>query len=418
MSPVTVKAARASLGISAKYVHTKRPLQRKKEAVTGIEQKKVRYALQRVAQSLLYDRDALKQHRVCSCSRDLGGDGVNVYRSIDLKSARLAGLMTCGSVWACPICAQKITNKRREELQQAVNTWAGQGGKVLLMTLTFPHARFDNLAGMNEQFGAALKKFKNSRTYKNTFGTEAKPGRYGRIGSVRSLEVTHGVNGWHPHTHDLVFVKHDGFLEDGQSLQALKKEWFFCLHAVGLAAMSELNDVLLHGLDVRGGDYAAEYIAKYGREPQLTEGWGLADELTRSHAKVAAGLHATPFMLLKWAGDGDEEAANLFREFASAYDGKRMNHWSAGLKKRLAIAEEDDDALAAEPVANEPDEEMVIRLDVIQWQAVIKHNARGLLLDAALRGREAVIELLKQLEANPGLYRGWFRDRCVPRIFN
>jgi hypothetical protein len=39
------------------------------------------------------------------------------------------GLQTCGSVWLCPTCAQKIAEGRRQELQQAAVTGMGRRGE-------------------------------------------------------------------------------------------------------------------------------------------------------------------------------------------------------------------------------------------------------------------------------------------------
>ena len=148
-----------SLGISAKSLHTLKP---KNEVSTfdKMSAKKMRYALQRKAQSIMFDYQATKQHRVCSCSRDIASDGVNVYRTVSGSSARFSNLMTCGSVWACPVCAAKVTEARRNDLQQAIEAWIKQGGYILLMTLTFPHERLDNLADLLEKQAKALQYFK------------------------------------------------------------------------------------------------------------------------------------------------------------------------------------------------------------------------------------------------------------------
>lgn len=59
---------------------------------------------------------------------------------------------------------------------------------------------------IRELFPPAIdRQRERSYQYKNILGKE---GSSCRIGSVRSLEVTMSVeNGWHPHTHDLVFTK-------------------------------------------------------------------------------------------------------------------------------------------------------------------------------------------------------------------
>lgn len=49
---------------------------------------------------------------------------------------------------------------------------------------------------------------------------------------IRSLEVTHGENGWHPHTHELFFVL-DDIDEDKFASDVRSMWWNFCL-SVGL----------------------------------------------------------------------------------------------------------------------------------------------------------------------------------------
>lgn len=97
-----------------------------------MQNRKARYQLQRAAQGLL------PQERVAHCQRStMSAAGVAVYRSDN--GASYGNLTTCGSVWHCPICAAKITEGLRQELQGAINAWAASGGTVYLMSLTFPH---------------------------------------------------------------------------------------------------------------------------------------------------------------------------------------------------------------------------------------------------------------------------------------
>ncbi|MFD5907054.1 replication protein, partial [Streptomyces microflavus] len=56
------------------------------------------------------------------------------------------GLMRCGRIWLCPVCAAVIRHRRAEEITQAVVTWLQQGGTAYLVTFTARHAYKDALA--------------------------------------------------------------------------------------------------------------------------------------------------------------------------------------------------------------------------------------------------------------------------------
>ena len=62
--------------------------------------------------------------------------------------AGFAGLATCGSVWACPVCAAKVAAERAGELG-AVLTAAGEAGhQVAMVTLTVREAQAVAPAGL------------------------------------------------------------------------------------------------------------------------------------------------------------------------------------------------------------------------------------------------------------------------------
>lgn len=409
---------RPFLGIGAKSSDTLKAKKSDKRA-NGLEQRKIRYALQRHSQSLFYDRDSIKQHRVCSCHRNLTGDSLAVFRKVDGSDARFAGVVSCGSAWVCPVCNAKITEARREQMQQAISQHAKNGGSCLLMTNTFPHEADMDLNELLDKFSKALDWWKDSRTYKRIFGTSiasiqhaekrGKPlkkitkGKHQVVGSVRSLEVTHGDNGWHPHTHMVLFMNDEALLDDVFALDELKATWCEALLKAGLGDRSNINDMLAHALDIRGGDYTAEYINKFGREPELYEGWTIAHEATKSNSKAAfksidGQYHATPFQLLKMSLEGDVKAGQLFKEFGQAFEGKRMNYWTNGLKDYFGLNDIDDEALAAESEIEEVEEEIVIYLNPNEWRLILKTNSRAELLSiAALRGTDGVKDWLDDL---------------------
>jgi len=441
---------RTSLGIFASSIDTvgtqpKPQTPRAKAARdTAQEQnKQARFQLQRAAQGLL------PQERVAHCQRStMSSAGVVVYRSA-AKGASYGNLATCGSVWHCPICSAKITENRRQELQSNINTWAQSGGETYLMSLTFPHQENQALGENLKKFSAALKQFKDSRAYKNTMK------EVGSLGSIRALEVTHGSNGWHPHTHDLVFAA-KGQLAKLQELQIV---WIETLIKCGIAERSQLNDMFKAAFDVQNGDYAAEYVAKFGHEAteaskELTHShWGASHELTKAHQKVGKRLGGrTPFTLLLDFIKGDTASGELFQEFGKHFKGKRQLFKSPKLIFALAVlqwcedkqpaqiqaagvvlnsrgkptfdysaeektsilkaihhSEKSDDEIAAEEL---PDREFVTALDSHQWNLVLSRNARFEVLRVAQdHGADGVAELLLDLETRRRSHQGVHHEK-------
>ena len=380
------KDASNILGISAKSIHRARNqrLTDAERVESALNAKSARFALQRTAQGLLYDhaKPVKEQKRVCWCQRHVTtkADFIGVYRTDAGTSARLAGLSTCGSVWHCPVCAAKITEARRKELDLAVTAWVKHGGRVELLTLTFPHESDMPLAELMTKFAKALQSFKNSKGYKRITAAA------GRAGNIRSLETTWGENGWHPHVHELVFLTGD--ISD-QDVDALSGLWAKALIKVKLATTADLSNMLAPAgkgargciaLTLQDGQYAAEYIAKFGHDAA----WGASAEMTKPHSKLGkAGEfggtdHYTPFQLLAWADGGDDRAAALFREFAAVFEGRRMLSWSPKLRLLLNGCEHElsDEDLAAhdEPT---PDESRIGELSIDQYTLILGRNRLG-----------------------------------------
>ena len=55
------------------------------------------------------------------------------------NKANYSNIMRCANAWGCPVCAAIISEHRKTEVKEAMDWWQGQGGSVLLLTLTVPH---------------------------------------------------------------------------------------------------------------------------------------------------------------------------------------------------------------------------------------------------------------------------------------
>ena len=325
-----------------------------------------RFALQSVA------RDILPKSRTAFClrSRIKGGEGVGVWRSTQHQTAHYSGLIVCGSVWTCPVCAAKISERRRLELQAAIAQHRESGGDAYLLTLTTPHGRRDDLAQLLAMQAKALASFTAQRAVKAVFA------EMGEIGRVRAFEVTHGRkgtnNGWHPHYHFLQFAK--GGADAAQLMDwrtRLYLEWAKCCERAGLGTPS-----FQHGLDLQDGSKADKYLSK----------WGLECEMTKGHIKQAKAGGETPFDLLRavLADKSDRQAAALFSEFGRVFKGKRQLSWSRGLRARIDLAEEKtDEELSRE---QSEDAELLGLISVDEWRDVLRVQARGVVLELAAAG--------------------------------
>lgn len=355
-----------------------------------------RWKMHRMAQKLL------PHEEVAGCYRNIRGraiPGVDLVHNKTKGSMHYGNLYTCGSVWHCPICASKIAEFRRIELQAGMNAHVANGGSVVMMTLTYPHELDLPLHESLEKQSKALRIMKGQRRYKELMKA------VGSKGSVRGLEATFGDNGWHPHTHDLIFCK-----DQENALQLLEEVRELWEKAVKRAGLGQINK---HGFKLNGGDYAAEYVAKFGREPAL-ENWGASHELTRGHIKTGKKDSRTPFDLLRDATDGDDMSGCLFQEYALQFKGKRQLYFSPGLKKYLEeLKVKVDQDLAelgdVESLPAEDEKELIMTLDEKQWQLILRSNARGEVLEAAFKyGRVGVLKLLDLLASKPAIDEQWY----------
>ncbi len=314
----------------------------------------------------------LPKTRITACHRVIANQEHGVAIRADSEKAWFAGLAACGSVWSCPVCARKVGEYRRDELQRAIDSAVGQGLGVALVTQTFSHGIRDNLGEILTKMAEARSKMTSWSSWKKL------KKRYQVEGSIRALEVTHGANGWHPHTHEIYFFKYG---LDTEKCAELQREifpiWRLACEKVGLALPNAE-----HGVDVRGASRAAQYVGK----------WGFASELTRSTSKTAwAGRN--PWQMLTDYHTGDKQAGALFVEYSEAFKGRCQLRWSRGLRDLLKIGEMfSDEELAALDDFSNPDEVVtVVHLDSTIWALICRLNARGEVLKIA-RGEKQQLE--------------------------
>lgn len=328
-------------------------------------------------------------HRTAKCKHVMRAPDVGVHLAPEHGAAFYSGLVTCGSVWSCPVCAAKVQERRREEIAKAIDWAYDQRLQPVMVTLTFSHQSWHKLGRLLEQQAFALQKLRAGAPWQRVKDWA------GYRGLIRSLELTHGANGWHPHTHELWFVRADLSAEELRA-KVLDRWQAVCARA-GLLDLSDAAAVAAfreHAVDVKGNCSASDYLAKQDD----SKNWGVDRELAKATTKAgkAKGKHA--FGLLALAKT-DRRSARLFVAYSIAMRGKRQIFWSAGLKSLVGIDEVSDETLAEQ---EREDAELLGQMDANDWHTVRQAGARAAILDAAEGGGwpavQALLEALTRAE--------------------
>ncbi|WP_235631018.1 protein rep [Mycobacteroides abscessus] len=291
---------------------------------------------------MLWQASSLKAVRCCGrvLHNDAVGDpddGQSVVvkrREVDGRMvASLHGLMTCGSVWACPRCSAVIANTRAVEIGAAVRECYRRGGRAYLLTLTMRHSRRDGLAdlwdslskGWRSVFGTRHWTGQKERTVQRKRGLVLLPEimgdaeRFDIAGITRVVEATYGKpelggHGWHLHIHALVFSAtslSSGLIEDIERTLGCKvdRDWLsrnafaariYQRWSQGLVKagcrMPGTVAVDVREIDDEGAEYVGRYLSKATYDAATRIGLEMGAGVSTKDAR--AERNQTPFELL------------------------------------------------------------------------------------------------------------------------
>jgi hypothetical protein len=314
-----------------------------------------RYQLQEIVQALLGQGDELRKPSVVHCSRHpIRGQNICVCRAG--SRVWMNNLITCNSVWTCPLCSSKITERRVRELQSVLRVIDKPS---LFLTLTFAHQHGDDLDRLLKMIYATWRRFRQGGGWQKLKDT------YGWWADVRTTELTHGWNGWHPHMHILLWLENDLSEYRLKQLEAdIKDRWLAVLEKEGGSASWDKGAYL-----VRSDDHLSRYLNK------MSSNWDIAREIAKYPTKVAEARGSSPFQLLL-DSPRDPEAADLFRTYAKAIKGHKQLSYSRSpdIRKVAGLKIMDDDEIA-EMSTDSPEE--VYHLDPKTFQELARRGKRA-----------------------------------------
>lgn len=231
-------------------------------------------------------------------------------------------IYSCSSVWSCPVCAGIIASRSRTRLRPLAQGFMAHGGGACYITTTFKHSSKDDLNDLLDRWSQAR------RDMHATWGYKELMKQAGKVGSVRSLEMTVGPEGWHVHTHDLLFIDQPFKLTGRGNTMKLnefhrKYQHFWRKSARKFGLVTGKNSI--HIVLLKAESFS-------GR-------WDIVAELVNLHQKAARPPNKSPMQLLHAYMSGDEAAGIRFKEYSEAVFARNRIVWSDGLERRLlAIA--------------------------------------------------------------------------------
>lgn len=348
-------------------------------ALAGQRRRDVRAARWEL-RGVLQARSVLKRPCICGRRRINSDEPVQVKLSED-GVAHFAGLMLCGSIWVCPVCAPRIREVRASEIEAGLARHFAMGGGAGFLTVTMPHDFGDALAALMGTLSDAWRSMLGSK------GWRQDRARFGIVGTIRATEVTVGPAGWHPHLHVLVLTEAPASDGEWTALaDRIHPRWRDAIVRNGYRAPDREHGLTLSA--VRSAEDVAHYTAKVQDDGST---WDVGRELTRHDLKSGRRHGRTPFEVARDAVEGGEaQDVRLWHEYERATLGRRAIEWSRGLRSTLDVPEEEtDEAVVLRDVGGE----VVALLWPDEWRVVLRRNLRLVFLDLVETDR-AAFELL------------------------
>lgn len=315
----------------------------------------------------LWELSSLERVRACGRTVRTPGGGTTLRLTGTGEQARagIAGLVSCGSPWACPTCAAKIGARRAEDIRQVIAGVDAAGGSAALVTLTLRHHRGHPLAESWDALRAAWARVVSGKAY------VAEREQFGVLGWCAAAEVTYGEeHGWHPHLHVLVML--DGPMSQ-ELVQELAERWHLRFERA-LARRGYTSLAGHGGLDARtvamdGSGALGTYLSK------------ISHEVTGGSVKDGRWGNRSPFALLRdGLATGLADDLEAWWQFERASHGRRQLTWSQGIRARFGVGQEQTDQ---EVAAEDQGSDDLIALPAETWRAV--RDVAELLLTVAER---------------------------------
>ena len=377
--------------------------------------RQLRYDLLDASRSILYNfygsnppvnlRGYEIHHRTTTCCRYRFSKSVKLLMSQEHSKAFYGGLMRCADAKTCPVCSGVINERKANEMRVAANQVEALGLHMSMITFTTPHVRSDSLDYILTGLNNAHADFWRGNPAKRFIQ------KFGIVGRVRSLEVRHGSNGWHPHFHIVIFSKiplpftkysHNSnkFKKQPLPVDMQSSDWRYVLSRWQNMSMKHgLSKPNLFGMDIKNGVETGNYITKFGSDGDIKKTragkditWDLPDEMTKGNSKISKNSNSlSPWDFLHNFLDNELPANErkryeaLFIEYAKATKGLALIRWSRGLRSVFGLSkkEKSDEEIINDEIDSA---KTLCLIEPTEWRNILDKGDRTLVLELAENG--------------------------------
>lgn len=322
--------------------------------------------------------------------------------------AHYHGLMTCGGVWGCPVCAAERLQSYYYKVLAACRGMVERGYKAVMVTYTIPHRQQNSCSEVLTSLEKIWRNFNNQQHVLR----ENK--QYGFGGNIKALECTYGNNGWHWHYHIIEFYNNLTPAEADELEKKQRRRWYeSCLRIVPQLIKYYANpDEMLQQTASHGVHYSRTHTGsiRLTDDPDLAAKYicDAAKELTAQQHKGkftghGNGWHMTPLELLQ---SDNKHFNDLYFEYVRAAKHRHRVYISPYVRRRCGV---NVNELAEKIRAEIGDKKkftpprVVVRFSVHAWSEIItiereqKIPLRAILLVSAVNGGAgAVIRLCNE----------------------
>jgi hypothetical protein len=240
--------------------------------------------------------------------------------------------------------------RRARQIEMALRQHVDAGGSALLATYTVPHTRDESLPVVLARLADTWRRYAK-HAWRDVLGAHY-------VGNVRALEVVHGVSGWHPHYHVLVFVS-PGLPYLTPVAVALAGRWS---EVAGADWRADVRQVARDGVAA-----VARYLTTDGIS-------GASYEVANPAAKVPAGRSYTQ-LLYDYARYRSSVDAALVYEYAAALHG--VHHLTVSPRLRR-LYDFTDPASGWDEIS---DDDILALLNSGEWLSIFNAGEERNLLD-------------------------------------